>query len=179
MKAGPRRAPPRRGPHTRARPEESPAGRLYDSASVGHRAPAIRRHLWAPGARRVIWEFGFVRLKIIQNGIHQRPGRFHAIGAVKKRGVAAHAVIDQRSISGSLAPAKFRLITEIHGNRFQFHFLPRKLGIEGNRNSFIGLDIQHQRICGKILAAEHQVRRAAKLDGDFGDAEGRRLPVRK
>src|SRR5271169_265790 len=39
--------------------------------------------VWAPGARRVVWEFGFVSLKIFKNRIHQRPGGFDAVTAVK------------------------------------------------------------------------------------------------
>src|SRR5262249_20807083 len=58
----------------------------------------------------------------IEDGIDERPGGFDAIGAVEKRCVTAHAVIDKSGIRASRGFAESFTIAEIHGDVADAHF---------------------------------------------------------
>src|SRR5262249_55210537 len=66
----------------------------------------------------------------IKEGLHDAPTRLDAIGALKQRGVADHAVVDQRLVTG--APRRFEiiLVIERHPDASNDHGRARHLGIE-------------------------------------------------
>ena len=78
--------------------------------------------------------------------------------------------------ASSRLPAERGAIIEIHGHGADVHLPARRLRSERKRNAFVGLDIQHQEVGLQLLAAEDEMRRAAELNGDFGDCARQSFP---
>src|SRR5580704_6976114 len=82
----------------------------------------------APASRGVLRDGGgFGRTPDIENRIDQRPRRFDAIAAIEQRGVAAHAIVQQRGIGAARSIAKSLAIAEIHRHVADAHLRPRPL----------------------------------------------------
>src|SRR5713226_7258593 len=111
----------------------------------------------------------------VENGIDEAPSGFDAVAAIEERSVAAHTVIQERSVSAARGVSKTVAIAEIHGDVANAHFGAGPLGAEGNGNAFVGLDIQDQAIGFNFFFAENDVRSTTKLDHDLRAALGEAL----
>src|SRR5580704_2261093 len=133
------------------------------SPSIGTRQ--IIRRARPLAARRIVWKRRRrSALPSLGDGIHQRPSRLHAVGAVEKRGVAAYAIIDQSGVSIARHSAECSAILKIHGYRTDVHLATRSFGSKRKRNSFIRLNIQNDAIQLGFFAVKHSVRRGFELD---------------
>src|SRR6266850_5461704 len=142
-------------------------------------AVAFEQNIGFPGpptAGRILWHRGAPgRAPDLENGIHKRPGSLDAVTAIKKRSIAADAIVEERGVGAARRAAKPFAIAEVHGDISDAHLGSRPFCPERNGDAFIGLNIQHQTIRFNLALAEDDVRRAPELDHDFREALGKAL----
>ena len=73
------------------------------------------------------------------------------------------------------ASPKACAITKVHGNRADLHLSAGSFRAKRQRNPFLRLNIQHQPVGLKIVAAEYHVRRILESNSHFGPRLGQPL----
>src|SRR5438034_609940 len=131
---------------------------------------------WPPTAGWILWHVGAPGgAPDVKNGIDQRPGGFDAVATIKKRGIAAHTIVQESRVGAARDISKTLAIAEFHGHIADAHFRPRALCAKGNGNAFVRLDIQDEAVGFNVFFAENDVRGAAELDLDLRAAFGKAL----
>src|SRR5215470_18757584 len=116
-----------------------------------------------PTSCGVLWHGGGARgAPNVKDGIHKRPGGFDAVPAIKKRGVAADAIVQQRGVRATRRLSKALEVTEVHRHVADAHFRSRALGAKADGDSLVRLNVQHQAIRLHFAFAEDNMRSAAK-----------------
>src|SRR6267143_1511854 len=86
-----------------------------------------------PAAGRILWHNGAPgSAPDLENGIHEGPGRFDAVTAIKKRCIAADAIVEKRGVGAACRAAKPLAIAEVHGDVTDAHLGSRTLGAQRN-----------------------------------------------
>src|SRR6266850_3933526 len=131
---------------------------------------------WSPAPRSILWHGGALGgAPDVEDGIHQRPSRLHAIAAIEERGIAAHTVVQECRVGATRPLSKSFAIAEIHGDVSNAHFGSRALCPKRNGNAFVRLDIQDQAVGLNLFLTKNDVRGAVELDHDLGGALGETL----
>src|SRR5206468_583252 len=71
---------------------------------------------WPPTAGWILWHVGAPGgAPDVKNGIDQRPGGFDAVATIKKRGIAAHTIVQESRVGAARDISKTLAIAEFHG----------------------------------------------------------------
>src|SRR5229473_2303454 len=123
---------------------------------------------WAPAPSRILWHGGAPgRAPNVEDGIHKRPRRLDGVTAVEERGVAAETIVHQSCVRAARCFSKPFPVAEIHGDVSDAHLGSGPFGPKGNRNTFIGLNVENETIGFDVALAKNDVGRAAELDHDL------------
>jgi hypothetical protein len=118
------------------------------------------------------------RFPNVNDRLDGSPTGFHHVRALKKSGVAHHAVVKKAFVACAVRLAKIARVIEIHVHQAELHDRAGNLGGKTPRNAFVGLDVDHEPVGARVLdgslSKQHE-RRPAKLDGDFRHALGETL----
>src|SRR5580700_5838303 len=129
------------------------------------RPPATRRVV-----RKVSSRNGSPR---IQHRLNHPPTRLHHIRALEQSSVADHAVVQQPLVAGVVVTPKIARVVKVHVHQPEMHDRAWNLRSESQRDSFVGLNVNHQPVrlqIGNLRLAEQHEGRSPKLDGDFRGA---------
>ncbi len=130
---------------------------------IGFRAP--------PLAGLVLRQVGDrVRLPSLVDRRDQRPRRLDEIVAGEQRRVAEQGVEQQRLVRFRNRTAERGAVPEAHHDRRELHARRRQLGLEADRDAFVGLHVDDEEVGRDRRLAdplEDLQRRPAELDRDF------------
>ena len=100
------------------------------------------------------------------------------VGALEQRGIADHAVVEQRLVAGAGHALESVLVAELHVDAVDLHRRARDLDAEAQGHALLGLDVQGEVVGRQALdrrVAEQGERRLLELDGDLGAPPRQRL----
>src|SRR5580700_6561311 len=98
-----------------------------------------------PASRRVIGKIpGGSRGPRIQHRLNHSPPSLHHIGALEQSGIADHAVVQKPFVASVVVAPKIARIVKFHIYEPELHHRARNLRSESQRDSFVGLNVNHQ-----------------------------------
>src|SRR5580693_9655535 len=112
----------------------------------------------APASRRILRNLGALRgAPNVKNGVDERPSGFDVVAAIKERGVAAQAIVDECGVSAARGFAKALLVAEVHVDISDAHLSSWALGAEGNGDSLFWLNVENEAVRLDGTIPEHDV----------------------
>ena len=132
-----------------------------------------------PTTRGIVGEIASgQRLPDIKDRINNPPGCVHAVVAVEQSRITCGAIVEQGLVARRCGMLTEIRVTELQGNVCQVDVRARPLGVNIERDPFIGLDVNNEPVWGDValnFIAKKKKWRATKADDDLGRVGGKAL----